>query len=122
MAEYRNPQSEPGGDKRMLIALLSVFVVLGLMQLILPKPAQPPPNQQQSQQSQPAAAQPSATPPAVPAQTQAGRPAPKSPAAAVKIPVKRADTETESVLDNGVYRITFTNRGAVVKSWILTEK
>ena len=122
MAEYRNPQSEPGGDKRMLIALLSVFVVLGLMQLILPKPAQPPPNQQQSQQSQPPAAQPSATPPAVPAQTQAGRPAPKSPAAAAKIPVKRADTETQSVLDNGVYRITFTNRGAVVKSWILTEK
>jgi YidC/Oxa1 family membrane protein insertase len=36
--------------------------------------------------------------------------------------VKRTDKEEESVLDNGIYHITFTNRGAVIKSWILTEK
>ena len=32
---------------------------------------------------------------------------------------KVAQSETETVVDNGLYRITFTNRGAQVKSWIL---
>jgi hypothetical protein len=36
--------------------------------------------------------------------------------------VKAGTAEAESVLENGFYRITFTNRGAVVKSWLLTEK
>ena len=128
MAEYRNPQSEPGGDKRMLIALLGVFVVLGLLQFILPKPPQPPAQQQQQTQPTPqsAAAQPSNTPAPptapTPAGKRGGKPAAKAPAAATKIPVKQADKEAESVLDNGIYRIAFTNRGAVVKSWVLVEK
>ncbi|HET9838451.1 MAG TPA: membrane protein insertase YidC [Candidatus Angelobacter sp.] len=132
MAEYRNPQSEPGGDKRMLIALLGVFVVLGLLQFILPKPPQPPPQQQQQAQQTPqqAPAQPSNTPAAATSPTPAGkaaagksgaRPAGKQPAAS-KLPVNMADKEAETVLDNGIYRITFTNRGAVVKSWVLNEK
>ncbi len=118
MTEYRNPQSEPGTDKRMLLALLLVFVVIGVMQYFMPKP-QPPQQdkgqqqQQQSQQQQP--------PPAVPAASSTPVP-PKSPAAVAKVPVKAATEEKESVLDNGYYRITFTNRGAVVKSWLLTEK
>jgi len=121
MAEYKNPQNEPGADKRMLIALLAVFLVLGLMQFLLPKQAQPPAQQQQSQQQQ-SQPNPAATP--VPSATPVP---PKSPAAASriplnKIPVKRTDKEEESVLDNGIYHITFTNRGAVIKSWILTEK
>jgi YidC/Oxa1 family membrane protein insertase len=123
MAEYKNPQNEPGADKRMLIALLAVFLVLGLMQFLLPKQAQPPAQQQQSQQQQ-SQPNPAATP--VPSATVTPVP-PKSPAAASriplnKIPVKRTDKEEESVLDNGIYHITFTNRGAVIKSWILTEK
>src|SRR5579859_2919705 len=128
MAEYRNPQSEPGGDKRMLIALLGVFVVLGLLQFILPKPPQPPAQQQQQTQPTPqsAAAQPSNTPAPptapTPAGKRGGKPAAKAPAAASKIPVKMAEKEAESILDNGIYRITFTNRGAAVKSWVLVEK
>jgi YidC/Oxa1 family membrane protein insertase len=116
LTEYRNPQNEQGTDKRMLIALVLVFVVLGIMQYFLPKPQTPPQDkaqQQQVQQKQPGA-------PAAPA---ASTPAPpKSPAAAAKLPVKTATEETESVLENDFYRITFTNRGAVVKSWLLTEK
>ncbi|HEY7405992.1 MAG TPA: membrane protein insertase YidC [Candidatus Angelobacter sp.] len=115
--EYKNPQSEPGSDKRMLIALLSVFLVLGVMQFILPKPQQPPPQEKsQSQQLQPT---PSTTPPPVRGAT----PVPsKAPAAAARVPVKAAASETESVLENDSYRIVFSNRGAVVKSWILKAK
>lgn len=122
MAEYKNPQSEPGADKRMLIALLGVFLVLGLLQFLLPKPPQKPQTQQEPQQTQQQPAQPASTPAAAGTPTPAGKSASKLPAAAPKIPVKKADKETESILDNGIYRITFTNRGAVVKSWILTEK
>jgi YidC/Oxa1 family membrane protein insertase len=118
LAEYRNPQNEPGSDKRMLIALVAVFVVLGVMQYFMPKPKTPPEKAEQTQQQQP---QQSPGPVAVPSATSTPLP-PKSPAAAVKAPVKAATAEAESVLETDAYRITFTNRGAAVKSWLLTKK
>ena len=120
MAEYRNPQNEPGSDKRMLIALVAVFVVLGVMQYFMPKPSTPPPEKaQQTQQQQ---SQPTPSPvAAAPAATSKPLP-PRSPAVAVKVPVKAATAETESVLETDSYRITFTNHGAAVKSWLLTKK
>ena len=104
----------------MLLALVAVFVVLGVMQYFMPKPQTPPdkgqPQQQQSQQAQ-------QTPSPVAVPTTSSTPvSPKSPASAVKVPVKTATSETESVLETPTYRITFTNRGASVKSWLLTEK
>jgi YidC/Oxa1 family membrane protein insertase len=114
LTEYRNPQSEPGSDKRMLLALMLVFLVLGVTQYFMPKPQAPPDKGQQQQQPTPqAAAVPSATSTPVP---------PKTPAAAVKVPAKAATAESESVLETPSYRITLSNRGAVVKSWLLTEK
>jgi YidC/Oxa1 family membrane protein insertase len=114
LAEYRNPQNEPGSDKRMLIALVAVFVVLGVMQYFMPKPPAPPPGKaQQTPQQQP---QQSPGPVAAPTATSTPRPS-RPPAAAIKVPVKAASAETESVLETDAYRITFTNRGAAVKSW-----
>lgn len=102
----------------MLIALLSVFLVLGVMQFFLPKAPQPPAQEKGRQQSssQPA---PGATPEASPAATPVS---PKTTAPAAKIPVKAANAEAESVLETNSYRITFSNRGAVVKSWLLLSK
>ncbi|HEX4602849.1 MAG TPA: membrane protein insertase YidC [Candidatus Angelobacter sp.] len=116
MTEYRNPQNEQGTDKRMLIALVLVFVVLGVMQYFLPKPQPPQQDKgqqpQQSQQKQPGT-------PVVPS---AATPTPPKPTAeAPKLPVKTAAAETETVLENDFYRITFTNRGASVKSWVLKK-
>jgi YidC/Oxa1 family membrane protein insertase len=103
----------------MLIALVAVFVVLGVMQYFMPKPPAPPPEKaQQTPQQQP---QQSPSPVAAPTATSTPRP-PKSPSAAIKVPVKAASAETESVLETDAYRITFTNRGAAVKSWLLTKK
>jgi YidC/Oxa1 family membrane protein insertase len=116
LTEYRNPQNEPGSDKRMLLALVAVFVVLGVMQYFMPKPKTPPEKNQQQQQAQ-------QTPTPVAAPVAASTPTPpKSPAVAAKVPVKMAASESESVLETPTYRITFTNRGASVKSWLLTEK
>jgi YidC/Oxa1 family membrane protein insertase len=119
LTEYRNPQNEPGSDKRMLLALVAVFVVLGVMQYFMPKPKTPPDQgQQQPPHTQQAEQKPG--PVAVPAASSTPVP-PKSPTAAVKVPVKTAAAETESILETDVYRITFTNRGASVKSWILKK-
>src|SRR5258706_5935556 len=35
------------------------------------------------------------------------------------VPIKRASDESETVIENDLYRIVFTNRGGQVKSWIL---
>jgi YidC/Oxa1 family membrane protein insertase len=116
LTEYRNPQNEQGTDKRMLIALVLVFVVLGMMQFFMPKPQSPPPDKGQQQQQ---AQEHQTGTPAIPA---ASTPTPpKSPAVAAKLPVKSAAAETESVLENDSYRITFTNHGASVKSWVLKK-
>jgi YidC/Oxa1 family membrane protein insertase len=118
LTEYRNPQNEPGSDKRMLLALVAVFVVLGVMQYFMPKPQTPqdkgPVQQPQSQQKP--------TPVAVPTASSTPEPRKAPAAAAARVPVKMATAETESVLETPTYRITFTNRGASVKSWLLTEK
>ena len=34
---------------------------------------------------------------------------------------KQASTESETVIENDLYRIAFTNRGGQVKSWILKK-
>src|SRR5690349_3333458 len=118
--EYRNPQNEPGADKRLLFTLLAVFLVIGVMQYLLPKPQQPP-QPEKNQQQQPVQ-QPTATPPPAGPGATATRTPPKKPAVAASIPAKAASSEAESVVDNGFYRISFSNRGAVVKSWLLIEK
>ena len=117
MAEYRNPQNEPGSDKRMLLVLLGVFVVLGVMQFLMPKPQTPPEKTAQTQQS------PTPVTAAAPVPSVNTKPVPpRSAAVAAKLPVRTASSEAETVLQNDVYRITFSNRGAVVKSWVLIEK
>src|SRR5690242_2342168 len=102
----------------MLLALVAVFVVLGVMQYFMPKPQTPPEKNQQPQSQQ---AQQTPSPSAAPVASATPTP-PKSPAVAAKVPVKMATSESESILETPTYRITFTNRGASVKSWLLTEK
>lgn len=102
----------------MLFALLAVFLVIGVMQFLLPKPQAPAPDKT----PQPPQAQQTPGAPAVTGPVGSSTPTPpRTPAVAVKVPVKAASAETESVLENDLYRITFTNRGAVAKSWILKK-
>ncbi|HEY1937597.1 MAG TPA: membrane protein insertase YidC [Candidatus Angelobacter sp.] len=120
MTEYRNPQNEPGSDKRMLLVLLLVFIVLGVMQYFMPKPKAPQPDsapQQQQQAQQTPATKQTPVPSATSAPTARRTPAPVF----TNVPVKAAAAETEAVLETENYRITFTNRGASVKSWILKK-
>ena len=113
MAEYQNPQHEPGGEKRLLLIFLVTFVIMLAFQPLLKRflPSATPPQQQPSQSK---AAEPATSKP--PSATTAA-PAPAVPAGVTK----QAASEKEVVLENDLYRITFTNRGAQVKSWILKK-
>lgn len=98
-----------------MLTFLLVFVMIAVLQYLLPKP-KPPQTQKQTAPEQKAAGAPAAPLPA--AQT----PSPRPPAAAArKEPPRQATAETEAILENDDYRIVFTNRGAVVKSWVLKK-
>jgi YidC/Oxa1 family membrane protein insertase len=110
LAEYKNPQQEPGSERRLLLIFLVTFVVIlafqPLFKKYFPQLAAP---QQQSQPAPTQTAASAATAPAVPA---------------VAVPAgvtKQAAGEAETVIENDLYRITFTNKGAQVKSWILKK-
>src|SRR5690349_20046505 len=114
MADYQHrPDQGPMGDKNFLLFMLVAFLLVVMLSPMFLK------NQQQPPQPQP-------TPPA--AQNQAQPQSSPAPAAATKkanpqssVPTKRAESEGETVVENDLYKITFTNRGAQAKSWILKK-
>lgn len=112
MAEYQNPQQEPGSERRLLLVFLVTFIAMLAAQPLLKKYFPAPATPQQQSQSAPAQSAPAAAAPATTA------PVASSPAAQV---TKQAASEAETVIENDLYRITFTNRGAQVKSWILKK-
>ncbi len=114
--DFHNPQQEPGTERRLLLVFLLTFIVLMVSQPLLMKyMKQQPPPEKQEQQAKP---QPAPAPPALPAAVAA------PPAKGAKTPpavTRQAAAEQEIVVENDLYKITFTNRGAQVKSWILKK-
>ncbi len=117
MAEIRNPNaSSPGaggggGDMRSTLAF-TVLAMVALLAFQYFKPPTPPASQPKPPATtlpQPGASGPQA------AAGQTATTAPSSSAAAAVVAAK----ETQTVVENEFYKITFTNRGAQVKSWIL---
>jgi YidC/Oxa1 family membrane protein insertase len=115
MADYQPPHdpSEPRMDKRMIVAFILMAAILFLTpyfyKLVAPPESAPKP----AQTAQPAA--PAQAPAQAPDQTPAAQAKPAAPPPA---PVS-AQQEQISVIETSLYRITFSNRGAVVRSWIL---
>lgn len=115
LADFQNPQQEPGMERRLLLVFALTFVVIVLFQPILKKylPQSQAPAPAQTQNKPQTAPQPAPS-----NQVQAAQPAvPTLNAGATK----QATSESETVVENDLYRITFTNRGAQVKSWILKK-
>ena len=121
MAEFNNPQQEPGMERRLLVVFALTFLVIMLFQPLLKKYGPQPPAKTESVAEQRSAGQPGAAgatqnpsqpPPHVSAST--GAPAQAS------VPVQAA-SESDTVIENDVYRIVFTNRGGRVKSWVLKK-
>ena len=119
MAEYKNPNQQGGKqDSRSLMVFTMVFAVILLgMQIFHPKkPVTPATTKTQSTQSSTAiqsnVANASSGAPAAAASATANTPA---------TPQVAAASESTTVVENELYRITFSNRGGQVTSWILKK-
>jgi YidC/Oxa1 family membrane protein insertase len=131
LAEIQNPNQQGGGggqDSRSLFGFMIVFVLMMIaFEYFSPKKPTTPPQHPQ-EKSQPAqSAGPSA---ATPAESVAAKSAAHTKstakthgASAQTAPPNtvEAASEKDIVVENELYRITFTNRGAAVKSWILKK-
>ncbi|MGA3334181.1 MAG: membrane protein insertase YidC [Terracidiphilus sp.] len=120
MPEIHNPNLQSqgsgggGGDMRstMSLMLLVLAAFLGYQYFFAkPKPEEQPPAPAQTQQTAPAA-QPAES------QAQPARTHGKPPAATPQI---SASIETVTTVENELYKIEFSNRGAQVEHWILKK-
>jgi YidC/Oxa1 family membrane protein insertase len=123
LAEIQNPNqqgggSSGGGDMKSLWGFMVVFVLMVVaFQVFAPKKTAPPASQQKTPPAQtnstspsPAAAKDSGSAPAAPANV-----------TSTATNAVQASGESEAVVENELYRITFTNRGGAVKSWLLKK-
>jgi YidC/Oxa1 family membrane protein insertase len=102
-------------ERRLLLAIVLTFIVLTAYQWLVPTP-QPAPAAPEST----VATGSQAAPPAAPAGSPPPAAVPPTPVPAVE--TLRADTAERTVtIDNGVVRAVFSNRGATLVSWQLTE-
>lgn len=93
-------------ERRLLLVFALTFLVIILFQPLLKKYL--------PQSAAPAPATPMAVQPAAPVAATAALPSNLPTGAG-----KQAAAESETVVENDLYRVTFTNRGGVVKSWVL---
>ncbi|HXB99201.1 MAG TPA: membrane protein insertase YidC [Terriglobales bacterium] len=115
-------------DRKLLLVFALTFLVLMVFQPLLKKYGpQPPAKQETSQaaqnQAQIASQNASQPPTQLPAQpgtnaATANRAGAKGETASAPL---QAASESETVIENDVYRIVFTNRGGRVKSWVLKK-
>jgi YidC/Oxa1 family membrane protein insertase len=108
-----------GGDNKSLVLMMIVMVgVFFGLQFYRSKTAQPTAISKPSQsttQSTPA-------PGTAPQQMQAAAPAVAATSAASTTPAIQAAAESTTVVENELYRITFSNRGGSVLSWLLKSQ
>ena len=113
MNDFQPPNQEPGSERRLLLTFALTFVVIFITQQFIAKYYKPPAPPQRPEQAERAAQQTAAAP--EPAQAPSVVPAASTGAA------KQATAETPTVIENDLYRITFSNRGGLAKSWILKK-
>jgi YidC/Oxa1 family membrane protein insertase len=108
-------------ERRLLLIFALTFVVILLFQPLLKKYGpQPPATKPEASQPQSSQALPNQPPMPTAASAASGASASKKNAAGA-VAKKLAEAETETVVENDLYKITFTNRGGRVKSWVLKK-
>jgi YidC/Oxa1 family membrane protein insertase len=127
LAEIQNPNQQGGGgggqDSRSLFGFMIVFVLMMIaFEYFGPKKPTTPPQHPQ-EKSQPAQSAGASAPAETAAPAETGATAKTHPAHAHAAPPNtvEATSQNDIVVENELYRITFTNRGAAVKSWILKK-
>jgi len=122
LAEFSNPNQQGGQDNKSLVAIMVLFgaIFFGL-QIYKAKTSPPAASPSTPQVAAPLIPAPASVPvgesgaQAVPQATAHAKPSVPA------VPVVQASGESSTVIENELYRITFTNRGAQVTSWILKQ-
>jgi YidC/Oxa1 family membrane protein insertase len=118
LAEFKNPNQQGGQDNNsfllMMLVLVAVFFGIQYFHTSKTKPAAAP---AATQSSTPAAAP--VAPDATPASTAA---VPAKAAKEAAVPAIQATAASTTVVENELYRITFSNKGGQVISWLLKKK
>ena len=114
MAEFTNPNQQGAPqDNRPLLVIMAVmvlaFIGMNYYRALHPPPAAPTAQTQTTNQPATLGANPSAAG-GTPTAQAAGAPA-----------IVQADAESTTVVENELYRITFSNRGGQATSWILKK-
>ena len=119
MNELQGPQQEPGMERRLLLAFALTFLIIVISQPLMKKygPKEPAPVTQSAPQ---VAAQnpPSPTGGVAPAFAAS---AASAIATNTSVVTKQANAESETIVENELYKIRFSNRGGLVKSWVLKK-
>jgi YidC/Oxa1 family membrane protein insertase len=111
LPEIKNPNAGGGGqDSRSFLVMMVVMIGVIFGVQYWRGEHTPPPT--------PAATAPAAVPTTAPAPTPAAA-SRNAKTAAAATPTVQAASETSTVVENELYRITFSNRGGEVRSWIL---
>ena len=99
----------------MLLVLVVTFALILIGQFVFFK------NKPNPHQTQPSPPQTAKAPEVAPARCGSFGTAETNSAPHRSTPAKAAATEVETVVENDLYRIVFTNHGAQVKSWVLKK-
>jgi len=111
--DFQPPNQAPGSERRLLLTFALTFVVIFITQQFISKYYKPPAPPQRQEQAERAAQQNAAAPEPTAA--------PSVAPAASAVASKQGTTEKPTVVENDLYRITFSNRGGLAKSWVLKK-
>jgi YidC/Oxa1 family membrane protein insertase len=126
LAEFKNPNQQGGGDNKSLLVMMLVLVTVffGLQYFRAksnPQTASPNAAPNAAQSAPASSGPPSAATPATPVPANAPAVSLPGSTSSSTVPTVQASTEATTVIENELYRITFTNRGGQVTSWVLKQ-
>ena len=119
MPEYQH-KPEGGADKQFLLYLFFAFIMVLMFEALFQKP-QPKKSEAEQKQEQPQKAGNATQTPNLAAATNTTTKNNAKPAAPAPVATQQASAESEITVEDDLYRITLTNRGAQVKSWVLKK-
>ncbi len=127
MSDFQTPNQDPGAERRLLLTFALTFVVIFITQQFITKfykaPAPPQHQEQTAPQNptqQPVTSPPATTPAAASPTTKKPKQKPNLPPPAA-VPAKQASSESTTLVENDLFKITFSNHGGVAKSWVLKK-